>query len=225
MLIRAVTAGAVLVLTVALAAPTSAETGISGGKTYTVTMTSLDGVTPDGLGHWRLQASQLSGGEPAVVEVFNAASQASAQQVIDRVRADTPKDLAWEFESETQVTFRSIAIGQVIAGTWSADMRAQVIRYVGTVVIDSRSGKPIEVVDLFTDHQRGLARLAEQTRVLTNYDGIAAKPENFANWIPTANGIELHFPSSLLFWPPSITVPWSTLTDVLTPGMAGLARA
>ncbi|WP_006246099.1 hypothetical protein [Mycolicibacterium tusciae] len=225
MLIRAVTAGAVLVATVATAAPASADTGISGGKSYTVTMTSLDGVTPKGFGHWRMKAGLLAGGEPAVIESFNAASQASAQNVIDSVCADAPNDLAWDFESETHVAFRSLAIGQVISGTWSAEMRAQVIRYVGTVVVDSRSGQPIEVVDLFTDHRRGLDRLAEQTKILTNYDGLAATPENFANWIPTADGIELHFPSSLLFSPPAITVPWSELTDVLAPDMVGLAQA
>lgn len=217
MLIRAATAGAILVATVALAAPASAETGISAGETYTVTMTPLD--------DWRVQAGQLSGGKSAVVEAFNAASQASAHQVIDAVHADAPTDVSWEFESETLVTFRSIAIAQVISGNMSAEMRAQIIRFVGAVVVDSRSGQPIEVVDLFTNPQAGLDRLAEQTRILTDYNGIAATPENFANWIPTADGIELHFPSSLLFWPPAITVPWPELTEVLAPGMAGLAHA
>ena len=104
-------------------------------------------------------------------------------------------------------------------------MRAQVITYVGTVVVDSRSGRTIDVVDLFSDRQAGLDRLAEQTRILTGYAGLAATPENFANWIPTADGVELHFPSSLLFWPPAITVPWSQLTAVIAPDMAGLAQA
>ena len=157
--------------------------------------------------------------------MFNGASQASGRQVMDAVHADAPRDISWDFESETQVTFRSIAIAQVISGNMSAEMRAQIIRYVGTVVVDSRSGQPIEVVDLFSNPQAGLDRLAEQTRILTDYDGIAATPQNFANWIPTADGIELHFPSSLLFWPPAVTVPWSQLTDVLAPGMAGLAQA
>lgn len=223
MLIRAVTTGVVVLATVALAAPASADTGVSNGKTYTLTMTVLDGATPDGLGHWAVQAGQLSGGEPAVVNTFNAASQASARQVIDAVRADAEKDVTWDFESQTQVTFRSIAIAQVISGTWSAELHARVVRYVGTAVIDSRTGQPIKVVDLFTNPAEGLARLSEQTETLTGYDGIPATPDNFANWIPTADGIELHFPSSLLFWPEAITVPWSALTDVLAPDMAGLA--
>ena len=216
MFMRTVAAGvAVLTATTVLAAPASAETGVSNGKTYTVTMTAVDGV----------QAGQLAGGEPAVVEGFNGASEASAHQVIDAVHADAPKGITWDFESQTHVTFRSIAIAQVISGNLSAEMRAQIIRYVGTVVVDSRSGRPIDVVDLFTDPRAGFDRLAEQTKILTDYDGIAATPENFANWIPTADGLELHFPSSLLFWPPAITVPWSDLTDVIAPNMAGLAQA
>jgi hypothetical protein len=224
MLIRAVTAGVVLAATVALAAPASADAGVSNGMTYTWAMASLDGATPDSRGHWQVQAARLAGGDPAVVEVFNTASVASARRVIDAVRADAPVDATWNFESETQVTFRSIAIGQVISGTWSAELLARVVRYVGTVVIDSRTGQSIHVVDLFANPQVGLDRLAEQTKILTDYDGIAATPENFSNWIPTPDGLELHFPSSELFWPGSITVPWSALTDVLAPGMAGLAQ-
>jgi hypothetical protein len=221
--IRAVTTGVVLVATVALAAPASAETGVSNGKTYTWAMASLDGETPQRLGHWRVQAGQLSGGEPAVIENFNSASQASAHRVIDAVRADAPNDITWDFESQTHITFRSIAIGQVISGTWSAEFLARVVRYVGTVVIDSRTGQPINVVDLFTNPAEGLDRLSEQTKLLTDYDGIAPTPESFANWIPTHDGIELHFPSAQLFWPSAITVPWSALADVLAPSMTGLA--
>ena len=209
----------VVVATVAFAAPAGAETGVSNGKSYTVTMASRDGATPDNLGHWRVQAGQISGGDPAVVEAFNTASQSCADREIDAVRAEAgQQEYTWDFASETHVTFRSIAIGQVISGTWSADRAARVVRYVSTVVIDTRTSRPIALADLFTDVQDGVNRLSEHT------DGIPPRPENFTNWVPTAEGIQVHFASAQWFWPPAITVPWSALTDVLAPSMPGLAQ-
>jgi hypothetical protein len=50
-------------------------------------------------------------------------------------------------------------------------------------------------------------------------------PKNFANWIPTAAGIELHFTDGQFgHGLPVITVPWSTVADVLAPDMTALAR-
>lgn len=213
-----ITAVGVVVATLTLAAPASAETGVSNGRTYTVTMTSLDGATSDNLGHWRVQAAQISGGDPAVVEAFNIASQSSADREIDAARTEAEPENTWDFTSETRTTFRSIAVGQVISGTWSAERAARVVRYVSTVVIDSRTGRPIELADLFTNLQDGVNRLSQHT------DGIPPRPENFTNWVPTADGIQVHFASAQWFWPPAITVPWSALTDVLAPTMAGLAQ-
>jgi hypothetical protein len=61
-------------------------------------------------------------------------------------------------------------------------------------------------------------RLAEHT------DGIPPKLEKFTNWVPTAYGIQVYFASSQWFWPPSVTVAWSPVTDLLAPDMAGLAQ-
>jgi hypothetical protein len=50
-------------------------------------------------------------------------------------------------------------------------------------------------------------------------------PQNFANWIPTAAGIELHFTDDQFgHGLPVITVPWSTVSDVLAPDMTALAQ-
>ena len=72
-----------------------------------------------------------------------------------------------------------------------------------------------------SDEHAGLQRLSEQTRL-----GIAPTVANFANWIPTADGVEIHFakdePGVQL--PQIITVPWPALNDVLAPGMVELAQ-
>ena len=49
--------------------------------------------------------------------------------------------------------------------------------------------------------------------------------ETFANWTPTAAGIELHFADYQFgHGLPVITVPWSALTDVLAPDMTALTH-
>jgi hypothetical protein len=60
-------------------------------------------------------------------------------------------------------------------------------------------------------------------------DGAAPVPQNFANWIPTAEGMEILF-SSYHFdtrgrFSPAITVPWSVLTGALAPNMAAVAQS
>jgi hypothetical protein len=52
-------------------------------------MTAIAGATPDGAGHWHAEVGQLSGGDPAVAEAFNKASDVSARSRSTR-RAPTP---------------------------------------------------------------------------------------------------------------------------------------
>ena len=103
-----------------------------------------------------------------------------------------------------------VAITQLINGALGDG--AHPTTYIGTVVIDSRTAKPITLADLFSDEQAGLQRLSEQTK-------LEPVETSFADWIPTADGIEIHR------LPQTLTVPWSALNDVLAPGMAGLGRA
>ena len=126
----------------------------SNGQQYTVTPTTIEGDSDDGRGSWRAEFSQLAGGDPAVVEAFNGASHAA---VMDQVEAakEGARDgtTTWEFESNTQVTFRSIAVAQIVFG--SSSFGAHPSHEVGTIVIDSRSADPIMLVDLFSDPQAG----------------------------------------------------------------------
>ncbi len=86
--------------------------------------------------------------------------------------------------------------------------------------------------------QAGLIRLSEQTKILLAElndlaepmpDGPGTEPiaENFANWVPTADGLEIHF-AAYQFGPrlaQTITVPWSALSDRLAPNMAALQQS
>lgn len=199
--------------------------------TYRVTTTSIKGDSEDGRGTWRTTFGQLAAGDPAVVDSFNGASHAAVMDQVT-VAMDGASDgtATWSFESTGTVTFRSIAVAQLIIGTlfYGAHPSTQV----GTVVIDSRSTDPIMLASLFTDPQAGLDVLAEQSRELLAKDGLdveahapPATAESFANWIPTDAGLEIHFQpyqfGSAL--PAVVTVPWPVITPLLTPDMAGLA--
>ncbi len=231
---------AVLAVTMlTLVAPAAAETGVSNGRTYTVTATNLAGVTPDHMARWTADILQLSDGDHAVVAAFNSASRASAQGQIDKFIADRPGNWESTLEATGEATFRNIAIAQLIRSVivWSA---LHPPNWVSTVVIDSRTAQPITLADLFADEQAGLARLSAQSKTLIadQYGddlpqqildrGTAPREANFANWIPTAAGMEIHFDEYQFDGPPFarvILVPWSALTDVLAPDMQPLAES
>lgn len=209
-------------------------TGVSDGQTYAVTTSSIEGSTPDGRNRWSVQIGQLTGGDPAVVKAFNTASETSARELLDFVRADWGYT-EFEFESRGRVTIRPTAIAQLIGGT--VYCCAHPTGFVRTIVIDSRTAQPITLADLFADEQEGLNRLSEQTKTLghDNYDvalpmpdlpGNAPTAKNLANWIPTAEGMEIHFEEYQFgdTLPATLVVPWPALTDVLAPAMVVLAQ-
>lgn len=201
-----------------LASPAAAETGVSNDRTYSVETTSIDGATTDRMGNWDARIVELAEGDSAVVEAFNHASRTSALEQIDRAKAESNPGEQWNFESHGQVAFRSIAVGQLIVGTHYYG--AHPTSYISTVVIDSRSADPIMLTDLFTDDQAGLDRLSELT-------GAEPRAENFANWIPTAEGLEIHFaPYQFgIALPETKTVSWAALADLLAPVMAGITQS
>jgi hypothetical protein len=196
--------------------------------------TTIEGDSDDGRGSWRAEFRQLAGGDPAVVDAFNGASHVAVMDQVEAAKESASEGTAtWEFESNAQVTFRSIAVAQIIFG--SLDFGAHPSHQIGTIVIDSRSADPIMLVDLFTDQRAGLSRLSEQATKILAADGMnlgpdepgaAPKAENFANWIPIAEGLEIHFaPYQFgVALPAVITVPWPALADVLAPAMADIAK-
>jgi hypothetical protein len=224
----------ILVAPAALAAPAAADSGVSNGKTYTVTFAETNGATPDKSGTWHTKIGQLSDGDPAVVEAFNKASQTSSRQMLDFFM--DWQGTKFDLDITGHVTIRNTAIAQLIGGTIYCC--AHPTTRTNTIVIDSRTAKPITLADLFANEQAGLNRLSQQTKILAgptfdysgpmpDMPGNAPKAENFANWIPTTEGMEIHF-AEYQFGdgarlPATITVPWSALTDVLAPDMLALA--
>ena len=215
----------------------AADTGVSNGQTYTVTRSTTGDATPDGTGRWTLTVDTISGGDAKVADTFNRAVRASAQGQLDPVKRDAGNDGTWSFDTKPEIFFGSAAVSELISGLYNHVPSAHPVNYVSTVVIDSRSATPITLKDLFSDEQAGLNRLSQQTKqLLPAVMGVGESPmpdapgnapieANFANWIPTPSGLEIHFADyQFAHGLPVLTVPWSALDDLLAPGMAALRQ-
>jgi hypothetical protein len=217
------------------------RSGVSNGHSYLVLADTTDAKTADGHGHWHIRAGQLTGqdgkGDPAVIKAFNTASTACANRLLDEAHADAAAASDWDIEVRPTVTFRPTAISELLVGVYYAHQAAHPVNYIHTIVIDSRTAQPISLNTLFNNESRGLQRLSEQTRLLwaqasppagapaPDEPGLAPREENFANWIPTAAGIEIHFRDYQFgHGLPVVTIPWTALNDVLSPTMTALTN-
>jgi hypothetical protein len=219
-----------------------AAAGDSNGQSYFGVFINSDGAPSDGHGHWHTRIAEITkrntSGDPAVIAAFNSAIDSAAQGLIDQVCAEAATTASWNLDvkSYPTVKFRPSAITEVIHGIFFATGAAHPVRYVRTVVVDSRTAKHITLNTLFSNESRGLQRLSEQTKLIwpTIYGHGSSEPmpdqpgnlpreANFANWVPTAAGMEIHFADDQL-GPglPVITVPWPALSDVLAPDMTAL---
>jgi len=211
--------------------------GTSNGKTYTATPSKTEGATPDGNGKWTLVVDLVSGGDDRVADALNRAVQTSATQQLESFKRDAGTDGTWTFDTEPKLQFGGASIAELITGIYMHAGAVHPILSTGTVVIDSRSAKPITLADLFTDKDAGLKQLSEQSKLLLpavlnvpapmgDEPGNVPTEANFANWIPTPAGIEIHFADYQFgHGRPVITVPWSALDGLLAPGMEDLRQA
>jgi hypothetical protein len=234
-----VLAGVLLTCGTAVAQPGTPDppppTGVSDGQTYTVTQTSTDGVNREGNGTWTLSYNTIAGGNAAVADTFNRASHNAAQEQLLAAQVDPISDGTWTFDTNPRIYFGAASVSQLVSGMFNAVPSAHPTNFVSTVVIDSRSATPITLANLFIDQQAGLNRLSEQTKLILpavaeqppgafdDDPGATPTDTNFANWIPTPAGIELHFNDYQFFHgTPVITVPWSALDGLLRPEMWAL---
>lgn len=220
-----------------LVTPTTSvvATGVSNGQTYTVDRSASTGAT--GSGTWKLVISTVSGGDPKVAEAFNDGVHAAAQRLLDDATQGAKPQGQWTFETSPRVFFTAASISALISGTYTDEMADHPAGSVINVVIDSRTGTPITLEELFTDDQAGLDRISQQTKMLLppamgatatpmpNVPGNRPLLENFDSWIPTPAGLQIHFADyQFVHGTPVITVPWAAIDDLLAPGMEALRR-
>lgn len=211
------------------AAGATGATGQSGGHQYSVQMDALEGSTDDHTGTWKAQVGQLVGGGERVINAFNGASRRSVTGLIDDARSEARSD-SWGLDANSTISFRPPAVSQLTVGVYYARGAAHPVYYIATVVIDSRAAQPVTLQGLFVNKQDGLNRLSEKSAAILGIDsntpGLRATDKNFANWIPTAQGFEIHFADYQLGHGLRVTtIPWSDLADLLTPSMNTLAQS
>ena len=193
---------------------------------------TLAGTSPDGLGRWEVRYERISGGDPSIADAINGVIDAEARGQVATYEPSATKTNRWTLNIDGRIAKRPVTISALYTGEYNTALPNMPFYAVATRVFDCRSGILITWENLFTDKKAGLARLSEQTRqILPTVYAPPARPgrwqfgsevapvdANYRYWIPTAEGIELHFPD----WQfgrglPVITVPWPAVADLIAP--------
>lgn len=195
---------------------------------------TITGTSPDGLGAWNVDYQRIDGGDPAVMAAINEIIDAEAHGQVATYEPSATKTNEWTFTATGTPSFGPITVAELFVGEYNTDMPNMPFHTVATRVFDSRSGILLTWDNLFTDKKAGLVRLADQTQQIlpTVYKAprpgvwqfgseIAPIDINFKYWLPTSEGIELHFPDYQFGRGlPVITVPWSAVADLIDPVFA-----
>ena len=202
---------------------------------YTATTVRVAG--DNGRVRYDVLVPQVEGGDPAVTAEFDESMRAALQDQIDGSPGER-----FTLESRTEssvVHIGSRVLSGLLVTSWNADPPgAHPTPLVATVVIDADDAQPITLDRLFPDLQAGLNRLSQESaRLLPDTaagpgferEGIEPKRENFANWVATPAGMEIHF-TDYQVGPHAIglivvTVPWDRLTDVVAPDLVGVVSS
>lgn len=215
------------------AAPASADT-VSNGVTYAVVPGVVEGRSPiNNLGDWVVNYERLGGGDPAITDAINRILDDEAGGQVWLYAASASKSSPWTFRTQGRLLFRPVTISALFLGQYNAvELPNMPVDTVATRVFDSRSGIQIVWDNLFIDKQAGLNRLSDLTKQIlpaaypnppvggwAEYGSSMAPIErNFKFWIPTAEGIELHFPEGQFGRELRvITLPWNGVRDVIAP--------
>lgn len=199
---------------------------------YSSVAESIVGTSPDSLGDWDIRYERVGGGNPVIADAITGVIDAEARGQVATYEPSATKTNPWTLNIGGRVIKRPVTISTLFTGQYNTDQPNMPIHTVATRVFDCRSGILIDWDNLFTDKNAGLARLSEQTKriIPTVYEPparpgiwqfgseIAPVEANYRYWIPTADGIELHFPD----WQfgrglPVITVGWTAVRDLIAP--------
>lgn len=205
---------------------------------FTVIPGAVAGNSPDGLGTWRVDYQRIAGGAPAIATAVNEGIDADAMRQVQHITWNGSTRRPWTFDATGTAYFGPITVSELFTGKYDTEEPTMPLETVSTVVFDTRSGALITWDNIFRDRRAGLTRLAEQTAAIlpTKYaephpgrwqssGALAPIDINFKYWIPTAGGIELHFPDHQFGRGLKvITVPWAQVADLIAPEFLPLMR-
>lgn len=169
---------------------------------------------------------QITGGDPAVTDTFNAAMRAALDDRIAEVRAGgrlTGSD------GEVAHIGERVTSGVLLV---TAEYEESAEDFADTVVVGIDSGDVLTLDEIFTDTADGLDRLVAVSRELgpstdagASFDlnAVSADPALFSRWLATPDGMRIYFAEGSVAPTYSdlveLTVPWDELSTVLDPDM------
>lgn len=218
--------------TTTAAAPTTTEPTTSGGsphghRAFSVVYHHYQ--STEGTVRFDVDVPWISGDDQAVVDRFNNSVLASLHDQQVTLGNDGSTSGYWTVSSQDAqaVIGTDVITGLLITSVNHQDpLSAHPTPEIATFVINKATAKPVMLTDLFTDSNEALQRLSNEARQQiiakigsVEESGIAPTAKNFANWIPTPSGIEIHF-DDYQVGPHAaglqvITVPWSVFDGVL----------
>jgi hypothetical protein len=207
------------------AAPSAHAAGFIGAPSV------ISGTSPDQLGTWTVHYQRVDGGDPALAGQINDRLDAEATREVQQATWDGSTKRPWTFDADGTLHVGPMTVSEVFVGQYNTNEPRMPIQSVASIVCDSRSGAPITWDNLFVDKQAGLTRLGDATaaaladvappdhvRDWRRQGQFAPVDINFKAWIPTASGIELHFPEFQFGGGLKVvTVPWAPLADQISP--------
>jgi hypothetical protein len=214
-----------------VAITTAAAEPIAHAAEFLAVPSVISGNSPDQLGTWTVHYQRVDGGDPLVADQINDQLDAEANREVQQATWDGSKKRPWTFDADGTLHAGSTTVSEVFVGQYDTDEQHMPIQSVASVVCDTRSAVPVTWDNLFVDKQAGLTRLGDATeaaladvappdhvRDWRRQGQFAPVDVNFKAWIPTAQGIELHFPEFQFGGALKVvTVPWATVTDQIRP--------
>ena len=199
----------------------------------------ISGNSADQLGTWTVHYQRVDGGDPVLADQINDRLDAEANREVQQATWDGSTRRPWTFDAKGTLHVRPMTVSEVFVGQYNTDEPHMPIQSVASIVCDSRGGVPITWDNLFVDKQAGLTRLGDATaaalaavappdhvRDWRRQGQFAPVDINFKAWIPTPQGIELHFPEFQFGGGlKMVTVPWATVADQIRPEFAPIMRS
>jgi len=196
---------------------------------------SSTGHSPDGLFTWTLNVDTISGGDAKVAAAFNATVNAAAQQQRDTYKPVTDVARPTTFDTTPTISFSDGSVSELLVGLLKCRGRSP------SDLFGQHGGRGL--AHGYSDHpQEPVHRRAEGSGPDLSADqnafcpmdawwpgrrnpGAAPTEANFEHWLPTAQGIEVHFEDYQFgHGLPVLTIPWPTFDDLLAPGMTTLRQ-
>jgi hypothetical protein len=191
----------------------------------------ISGTSPDQLGTWTVHYQRVDGGDPVLAGQINDRLDAEANREVQQATWDGSTRRPWTFDADGTLHAGPMTVSEVFVGQYNTNEPRMPIQSVASIVCDSRSGVPITWDNLFVDKAAGLTRLGDATaaalsdvappdniRDWRRQGQFAPVDINFKAWIPTASGIELHYPEFQFGGGLKVvTVPWARLADQIRP--------